>query len=111
MTPENILRLCLCGACGSPLGKKLNVLSTGRLANWAFPTMGNILDGTNGEAVALLCDRCIKNGAAPFEAVEFVNETTVRTHEIASLPEKKDRRRPPVETSFLPGPDSNELRN
>ena len=88
MTTENILRSVPCGACGLPLGKHLNVVGTGRRAHWKFPSMGNVLTGTQGEAVAFLCDSCVDDQAPPLEAIEFVGEgeeTTVKHHELRSL--------------------------
>jgi hypothetical protein len=94
---EAILHLVRCCSCGARLGLRVNVVGTDRRAAWDFPTMGNVETGESGQAVAFVCDACVKDGIKPSEAVEFLGETGVQYHQIAELKPLKA--------------DTNELRN
>ena len=43
----------------------LNLFGLDKLANWEFPTSGNVITGEAGRAVAILCDRCAVHAHSP----------------------------------------------
>lgn len=84
MNTDEILRLVPCCTCGASLGKTLNVVGTGRRAQWLYPVMGNVITGKMGEAVAFLCDKCVEKNAPPLAAVEF-SDSGVFRHPLDTL--------------------------
>jgi hypothetical protein len=86
MTAADIAARCRCGACRGPVALPVNVVALDRKARWPYPTAGNVLTGAGGEAVAVVCDRCVAARAAVAEAVEFRGEAVVY-HDVAELEE------------------------
>ena len=72
MTGAEIAARCRCCACAGPV-ERANLVMLERRATWKYPTHGNVLIGSNGGAMAVVCDRCADGGRLPTEAVEFVN--------------------------------------
>lgn len=94
MSPENMLLVVDCCSCGKNLAaigsRFVNFLQTGKAAKWDYPTVGNVITGDAGEAVAIVCDHCLNqpSGAAIQSAVEFRNQdygTSVHYHDLRHL--------------------------
>ena len=70
--PLTLLRTrARCGACGGKIGRRLNIVSLRYRATWDYPCSGNVITGTDHEACAVLCDRCIDAKATIKEAIEM----------------------------------------
>lgn len=96
MRPETILRLVDCCSCGknlSAIGTRfINFIQTGKSATWDNPTIGNVITGDAGEAIAIVCDHCLEQpaGAEVKQAVEFRDMghyTHVYYHDLSGLDE------------------------
>lgn len=87
MNLRNIKEKGKCCRCKKPLqGSTLNMIRVPYKANWGYPTMGNILTGMKGAAVAFLCDQCVSDnpGAVIPLAVEFRGEDIIY-HDVTTL--------------------------
>ncbi len=60
------------------------VVAMGRRATWANPVAGNVLTGREGEAVAIVCDRCLESDREIVRVVQ-IEEETVIYHRVGSL--------------------------
>lgn len=78
------LELCRCCACGAPPPNH-NVVMLEVLAQWEYPTAGNVITGQRGRALAVVCEACSDTGAAPVEAVQFRPDGKTIYHRIAEL--------------------------
>lgn len=94
MSPETILRVVDCCSCRKNLAaigsRFVNFIQTGKAAKWNNPTVGNVITGDAGEAVAIVCDHCLAQprGAEIHNAVEFRpgrNWTSVHYHDLREL--------------------------
>lgn len=50
---------CACGRIINDHGGHLNCVMLDRLAQWKYPSAGNVITGEKGKAVAIVCDECI----------------------------------------------------
>ena len=101
---DEVLASGKCCACEGSLkdSKHLNLVSLDKIANWKFPTWGNILakkeeDRAGIRAVAIICDGCVEHKtlikfAIDIEIIgndpqksEAITETVIRYHEISTL--------------------------
>lgn len=53
------IKCCFCGEIVGNNGTHINWVLTGKKAEWNFPIGGNVVTGTKGEAMGILCDKCI----------------------------------------------------
>lgn len=77
-----------CCSCGGPMSHSahLNIMDTGRVAEWDYPLCGNVLsEDRTRRAAAFMCDACIDAGSMPMYAVEFTKDREIVYHELASL--------------------------
>lgn len=88
MNPEDVKRKVKCCSCGTPLrnSKHINIVFLQKMANWEWPSWGNILVGVWGFACAVLCDDCVKHKKKPKFAVEWNEDLSViKYHPIEEL--------------------------
>jgi hypothetical protein len=78
-----------CCACemSMKLSPHINMIQLGLMAEWKYPAAGNILTGQPCiEAMAIICDDCVKRKAKIRFAVEFeVNLKGVKYHSVEKL--------------------------
>jgi len=78
-----------CCACEMPmrLSRYINFVQLGKLAKWKYPAAGNVITGQPSiEAMAVVCDECIRLRATIKYAVEWDNEKTyVKYHRVQDL--------------------------
>lgn len=70
-----------CCACDETIGKddfECGVAMLDKLAKWSYPTWGNILTGTGGRALAVLCGKCAKAKKTTQYAVKKDGEKFIR---------------------------------
>jgi len=88
-TSEWIKENVKCCACGMPirLSPHINIILLGLQAEWKYPAAGNILTGQPCiEALAIICDDCLKRKAKIKFAVEFEeNPKNVKYHSVEKL--------------------------
>lgn len=88
-TEEKIKECVKCCACGESLStsRYINTICLDKKATWRYNTWGNVLiPGSEGRAVAIVCDECIEQKREPEYAVEWDNDMTeVRYHLISDL--------------------------
>lgn len=89
MQLEEIKLRCLCCCCKGSLNESeyVNLVETEKLANWEYPSSGNVLTGVFGLAVAVLCDGCVEAGRKPLFALQFsgYSDDGVYYHELDEL--------------------------
>lgn len=90
------LNKALCCICEKPMnmGKTVNMVSLQKKATWAYPTHGNIIVGTQGMALSVVCDHCVEvdehgnltalKGEIQ-NAVELTNDNRIIYHPIKIL--------------------------
>lgn len=78
------LELCRCCACGVAPPNR-NVVMLEALAQWEYPTAGNVVTGQRGRALAVLCERCSDKQTAPVEAIQFRPDGQIIYHRISEL--------------------------
>lgn len=83
---------CDCGQLLAAVGERyLNVVMTDYKATWEFPTAGNVLEGTSGIAVAVLCSSCLEKKPMQIKnCIEYRNDEVVY-HPVSEL-EKMNRK-------------------
>lgn len=64
-------KCCACKRIIGKNGKHVNGVILNRLAEWKYPTVGNIVTGEKGKALAIVCDKCLKNNTNIKYAVKF----------------------------------------
>ena len=82
-----------CCSCGQPLCDHpytgVNVIQLPYLANWSYPVMGNVLQGTSGIACAVQCDPCLRSKAVIQWAIEYSGkleiEEAIKYHPVSEL--------------------------
>jgi len=77
-----------CCACEGSLKNSphINLVSLMKVATWKFPVWGNLLIRVWGLAVAVLCDKCVKEKRTPKYAVEWNDDlSVVKYHPVESL--------------------------
>jgi hypothetical protein len=87
MELERFKKIGKCCACKAYLkySESLNMAALNYHASWQYPTMGNILTGASGQAVAYLCDQCYDSGNPDIKfAVEFSGNKIIY-HSLAQL--------------------------
>lgn len=86
----------LCCVCDQAMnrGKTVNMVSLRKMATWNYPTHGNILIGTHGMALAIVCDHCVvldehNNMTAlknePTKAIELTADNKIIYHPVTEL--------------------------
>ena len=107
---DEVLASGKCCACEGILkdSKHLNMVTLDKIANWEFPTWGNVLakreeDRKGVRAVAIICDDCVENktvikfaieveimlgvdfGGDDPQKAEAITETVIRYHDVTTL--------------------------
>lgn len=87
---NQIFKTHKCCSCGKPLKatktKNLNMVELLRKAKWDYPVMGNVVSGTSGRAVAIICDTCRENEKPIKWALEYQGGMdNIKYHEVTSL--------------------------
>lgn len=82
LNPEAVKKKSKCCACGGSLAdsKRLNLVALTKEADWPWPVWGNYLLGLMGLAVAVFCDKCIKEKKEAKFAVEWNAKTGAITY-------------------------------
>jgi hypothetical protein len=88
MEMDDIRRRARCCACGGPMRRSphMNLVCLERKAEWKYPQAGNVLTGEGGQAVAIVCDRCLDDKATIVNAVEF-RDGQILYHQVEQLAE------------------------
>ena len=84
-----------CCACGETItgdDTKASAMMLQKKATWAYPTWGNVLDGTGGKASALLCGKCLEENRQPEYALKLNGDdwTDPKNIELVPLAELED---------------------
>jgi len=101
-----------CCQCDGSLAdaKHLNIVQTGKLAKWKFPSAGNFLiENCPPEAVAIICDQCVSTGnIKPVYAIESEpGYKTVTYHKIEDLEDEPEWVKKAKEKLSIPSPIMN----
>jgi hypothetical protein len=73
-----------CCSCEGTLkdSRHLNLVALNKKAKWDFPTWGNVLiEGSEGRAVAIVCDHCVKKARKEGFKIKFAVEIASRIDE------------------------------
>lgn len=86
MDLEKFHQLGKCCSCELPLkeSKNNNAVMLDLLAEWRYPTAGNILTHEHGKAIAFVCDNCFEEVGRIRLVVEF-NKEEIIYHDIKEL--------------------------
>lgn len=81
---EQILRSARCGACGRPIGQRLNLVEIDRRPTWKYPRSENLITRDGPRATAVCCDACAEGAATIHEVVEL-REGEIVYHALETL--------------------------
>ena len=63
-----------CCACNERIGTNgtlINVIVLDKKAGWKYPVAGNVITGEYGRAIAIICDKCVRERKLPKFAIKF----------------------------------------